>query len=315
MDILRSYLSSEPFLVLDGAFGTEISRRGVDTSDALWSARALYENPALIVALHEDYYRKGADIATCASYQATVEGFQNKGFSHEEAKRLIRRSVELAKEARDQVALEIPHGTRPYPLVAASVGPYGAFLANGSEYTGDYGLPEKALQEFHAERLPLLISAKPDILACETLPILTEARAITKELKKYPNIGAWFSFSCKNGRETTGGDVISDCARFLDANPQVLAIGVNCTAPEYISPLIRSLRHATSKPIVVYPNSGETYDVQTKNWHGVARPFASYAKEWWEEGARLIGGCCRTTPDDIAAIAHVRQSLKRTQAL
>lgn len=311
MDTIARDLAKYPLLVLDGAFGTELARRGFDTNDELWSAKALFEKPELVEAVHRDYYEAGADISTSASYQATVEGFEKKGFTREQAKELIVRSVRLVQQARDafwqQRAKRVG---RPQPLAAASVGPYGAYLADGSEYRGDYGASRAELADFHAERLAILVSAGPDILACETLPLLDEARAILDDLRRYPDAGAWISFSCKDAEHTCGGDAIADCARLLDKESQVAAIGVNCTAPQYVADLIRNIRAHTAKPVVVYPNTGETYDAVTKTWHGSPTPYRDFVRQWYKAGARLIGGCCRTTPDDIRGIAAFRANLQ-----
>ena len=311
MDTIARDLARYPLLVLDGAFGTELARRGFDTNDALWSAKALFEKPELVEAVHRDYYEAGADISTSASYQATVEGFEKKGFTREQAKELIVRSVRLVQQARDafwqQRAKRVG---RPQPLAAASVGPYGAYLADGSEYRGDYGASRAELADFHAERLAILVSAGPDILACETLPLLDEARAILDDLRRYPDAGAWISFSCKDAEHTCGGDAIADCARLLDKESQVAAIGVNCTAPQYVADLIRNIRAHTAKPVVVYPNTGETYDAVTKTWHGSPTPYRDFVRQWYKAGARLIVGCCRTTPDDIRGIAAFRANLQ-----
>lgn len=309
MSKIDAYLKAFPLVVLDGAFGTEVARRGFDTNDELWAAKALFEKPELVQSVHYDYYVAGADIATSASYQATVEGFGKKGFSREQSKELIRLSVRLVKQARDSFWSSAEKAGRPAPLAAASVGPYGAYLADGSEYRGDYKASRAELADFHAERLDLLIQAVPDILACETLPIFSEAAAILENLRRYPEVEAWFSFSCKDEAHTCGGDAIADCARFLDREPQVTAIGVNCTAPQYVAGLIRNIRSQTDKPIVVYPNTGESYDAVTKTWHGSATPYHDYVRQWYEAGARLIGGCCRTTPDDIRGIAALRSQL------
>lgn len=312
MDTIARDLAKYPLLVLDGAFGTELARRGFDTNDELWSAKALFEKPELVEAVHRDYYEAGADISTSASYQATVEGFEKKGFTREQAKELIVRSVRLVQRARDAFWQQKEKRIgRPQPLAAASVGPYGAYLADGSEYRGDYGASRAELADFHAERLAILVSAGPDILACETLPLLDEARAILDDLRRYPDAGAWISFSCKDAEHTCGGDAIADCARLLDKESQVAAIGVNCTAPQYVADLIRNIRAHTAKPVVVYPNTGETYDAITKTWHGSPTPYYDFVRQWYEAGARLIGGCCRTTPDDIRGIAAFRASLQR----
>ena len=311
MDTIARDLARYPLLVLDGAFGTELARRGFDTNDALWSAKALFEKPELVEAVHRDYYEAGADISTSASYQATVEGFEKKGFTREQAKELIVRSVRLVQQARDAFWQQKEKRVgRPQPLAAASVGPYGAYLADGSEYCGDYGASRAELADFHAERLAILVSAGPDILACETLPLLDEARAILDDLRRYPDAGAWISFSCKDAEHTCGGDAIADCARLLDKESQVAAIGVNCTAPQYVADLIRNIRAHTAKPVVVYPNTGETYDAVTKTWHGSLTPYRDFVRQWYKAGARLIGGCCRTTPDDIRGIAAFRANLQ-----
>lgn len=312
MNGIARNLEKYPLLVLDGAFGTELARRGFDTNDELWSAKALFEKPELVEAVHRDYYEAGADVSTSASYQATVEGFEKKGFTREQAKELIVRSVRLVQQARDAFwQQKAKRAGRPQPLAAASVGPYGAYLADGSEYRGDYKASRAELADFHAERLAILVAAKPDILACETLPLLDEARAILEDLHRYPDMGAWISFSCKDPEHTCGGDDVADCARLLDRESQVAAIGVNCTAPQYVADLIRNIRAHTEKPVVVYPNTGETYDAVTKTWHGSPTPYRDFVRQWYEAGARLIGGCCRTTPDDIRGIAAFRASLQK----
>lgn len=312
MDTVARNLERYPLLVLDGAFGTELARRGFDTNDELWSAKALFEKPELVEAVHRDYYEAGADVSTSASYQATVEGFEKKGFTREQAKELIVRSVRLVQQARDAFwQQKAKRAGRPQPLAAASVGPYGAYLADGSEYRGDYRASRAELADFHAERLDILVAAEPDILACETMPLLDEALAILADLHRYPDMGAWISFSCKDPEHTCGGDDVADCARLLDRESQVAAIGVNCTAPQYVADLIRNIRVHTTKPVVVYPNTGETYDAVTKTWHGSPTPYRDFVRQWYEAGARLIGGCCRTTPDDIRGIAAFRASLQK----
>ena len=303
MNVIEERLAVQDVLVLDGAFATELEVRGFSVNDALWSAKALFESPDLVREVHLAYLRAGADVVTSASYQATVEGFMKRGFSKEEAAALIQKSIQLAKEARDLYLAE-REGNGRVPFVAASVGPYGAYLADGSEYRGDYGIDEDALVAFHAERLALLAEEKPDLLACETLPCLVEARAIVRALRQEDiRIPAWFSFSCRNGAEISDGMEIAVCARWLDTVPEAAAIGLNCTAPQYVESLIGEIRRETTKPIVVYPNSGETYDASDKSWHGAAEDFGTIARRWRTAGARLIGGCCRTTPREIADIA------------
>ena len=303
MNVIEERLAVQDVIVLDGAFATELEARGFSVNDALWSAKALFERPDLVREVHMDYLRAGADVVTSASYQATVEGFMKRGFSKEAAAALIQKSIQLAQEARDLYLAE-REGNGRVPFVAASVGPYGAYLADGSEYRGDYGIDEDALVAFHAERLALLAEEKPDLLACETLPCLVEARAIVRALhEREIRIPAWFSFSCRDAAHISDGMEIAVCARWLDTVPEAAAIGLNCTAPQYVESLIGEIRRETTKPIVVYPNSGETYDASDKSWHGAAEDFGTIARRWRTAGARLIGGCCRTTPCEIADIA------------
>ncbi len=303
VNVIEERLAVQDVIVLDGAFATELEARGFSVNDALWSAKALFERPDLVREVHLDYLRAGADVVTSASYQATVEGFMKHGFSKEEAATLIQKSIQLAQEARDLYLAE-REGNGRVPFVAASVGPYGAYLADGSEYRGDYGIDEDALVAFHAERLALLAEEKPDLLACETIPSLVEARAIVRALRQEDiRIPAWFSFSCRNGAEISDGTRIAECARFLNNVSEASAIGLNCTAPQYVESLIGEIRRETTKPIAVYPNSGETYDASDKSWHGAAEDFGTIARRWRTAGACLIGGCCRTTPREIADIA------------
>lgn len=298
------FLERQGVLILDGGLATELERRGADLSDDLWSARLLVENPDLIRQVHLDYYWAGADCSTSASYQATISGFISRGMTETEAIELLRLSVRLVREARDEFwSIPANRPRRLRPLVAASIGPYGAYLADGSEYTGRYDLDEAGLVAFHRTRWPILIDAGPDILACETIPSFGEARALVRLLDETPDVYAWFSFSCRDGRHISDGTPIADCARFLADRPRVAAVGINCTPPRFIPDLIRAISTATDKPIIVYPNSGETYDPVNKCWLGESVPaeFGTYSREWRKLGAALIGGCCRTTP------AHIRQ--------
>ena len=303
MNVIEERLAAQDVIVLDGAFATELEARGFSVNDVLWSAKALFERPDLVRDVHLDYLRAGANVVTSASYQATVAGFMKRGFSEAEAVALLQKSVHLAQEARDLYLAE--HGTHePAPLVAASVGPFGAYLADGSEYRGDYDVDEDALTEFHAGRLRVLAAAQPDLLACETLPCLIEARALVRALREEKiRIPAWFSFSCRDAAHISDGTEIAECARYLDGVPEAAAIGLNCTAPQYVEELIRTIRQETAKPVVVYPNSGESYDASDKTWHGAAEDFGALARRWRSAGARLIGGCCRTSPREIAEIS------------
>jgi homocysteine S-methyltransferase len=316
MNPITSILDHYPALVIDGALATELERRGCDLKDALWSAKILLEQPEIIKQLHLDYFKAGADCAITASYQATIEGFAKRGLNKNEAIDLIQKSVKLALHARDEFwADQSNHLGRSRPFVAASVGPYGAFLADGSEYRGNYGLTEKELIDFHRPRMKALIEAGADLLACETIPCLIEAQAIAKLLKEFPNTVAWISFTARDAEHVSEGQAFADCVKELEDHPQIAAIGINCTSPKYISSLIHEAKKKTSKPILVYPNSGETYDAMENDWNGdaVSDAFGKQAREWYEAGARLIGGCCRTTPEDIGVIASWARTSRSRQ--
>jgi homocysteine S-methyltransferase len=283
-----------------------LERRGCDLRDPLWSARALIEAPRLIKEVHAAYFAAGADCAITATYQATFQGFARRGLSEVESADLMRLAVRLAVEARDEFwANPSNRAGRPKPLVAASIGPYGAYLADGSEYSGDYGLGERELRDFHRPRLAVLASSAADLLACETIPCLVEAQALARLLEEFPERSAWVSFSARDGAHTCHGEPLADCAAWLDGYAQVAALGVNCTAPRYIGDLIDAARAATAKPILVYPNSGETYHPGGHGWSGGddVGVWTAQARDWYARGARLIGGCCRTTPEQIGDLA------------
>lgn len=203
------------------------------------------------------------------------------------------------------------------PLVATSVGPYGAVLADGSEYRGDYDVSLSDLVRFHRERLAVLVDAGVEVLAVETLPSLVEARAVVEAIASWPSLTAWVSFSARDGRQVSDGTSAAECAAWLDLQPQVVAVGVNCTAVENVTPLLHELGSATSLPLVAYPNSGEVWDAERRRWRGTPMSLAPprsprhvLTEEWYAAGARLIGGCCRTGPADVQAIsATLRDSV------
>ena len=306
MNPVSALLKRQGVLILDGGLATELEARGFVLDDHLWSARLLLERPQAISQLHRDYLEAGADCIISASYQATVEGFGRRGLGEGQAEALLLRSVELAVEARDAFwNLGENRRGRLRPLVAASVGPYGAFLADGSEYTGEYGLDREALTDFHRRRLELLASSAADLLACETLPSRLEARALSRLLAS-PGMPAWLSFSCRDDRRLADGSDLAGIVAEIEGNDRIIAVGVNCTAPRHIPGLIARLRQVTDKPIVVYPNSGEGYD-PGKGWlEPATTDLAAAAPEWRAAGARLIGGCCRTGP---RFIRRLRQRL------
>ncbi|MEB5707263.1 homocysteine S-methyltransferase [Pantoea anthophila] len=300
-------LTESPLLILDGALATELEARGCQLADALWSAKVLMEDPELIYQVHYDYFVAGARCAITASYQATPQGFATRGLSEDESLALIARSVELAQRARhDYLAVRPDAKTL---LVAGSVGPYGAFLADGSEYRGDYALPEAEMMAFHRPRVQALLAAGGDLLACETLPSFAEAQALVKLLAEFPDARAWFSFTLRDAGHISDGTPLAEVVSWLNQQPQVVALGINCVALESVTPALQQLQTLTDKPLVVYPNSGEQYDAGSKTWHSAPSGCTLHDKltEWQQAGARLIGGCCRTSPGDIAAIARTCQ--------
>ena len=299
------FVAARGLVVVDGALATELEARGADLADPLWSARVLLEQPNLIRQVHADYFAAGADIAIAATYQATFEGFAVRGIRADHAAALMHQAVTLACEARDAWMARSGAGAdRPRPLVAASVGPYGASLADGSEYRGDYTVDEDALLEWHRERFAILAASGADLLACETLPCGAEARAILRLLDATPQARACITFSARDDARISSGERFDTLAALVGAHPQVVAVGVNCTAPNHVAPLIRAARACTAAPVIVYPNSGETYDGVTRRWTRPVScaPYAEMAREWRDAGAVAIGGCCRTTPADIASI-------------
>ncbi len=266
-------------VLLDGGLATELERRGHDLSSALWSARLLRDDPAAIVGVHRAFAAAGAEVVTSASYQVSFEALGA------DAEALMRRSVELAREA----------GTR---WVAASVGPYGAMLADGSEYRGDYDRTVAELRAWHRRRLGVLADAGADVLAAETIPCLAEVEALCAELAA----PAWLSISC-SGTLTRAGEPAAEAFAMARDCPAVIAVGVNCTDPADVPELVRLAAATSGKPVVVYPNSGEDWDAAARDWTGASRFTAKAAAGWIQDGARLVGGCCRVGPEDIAAIA------------
>jgi homocysteine S-methyltransferase len=280
-------------LIADGGLATELEARGHDLSDGLWSARLLVEAPQEVTAVHTAFFRAGAMIATTASYQASFDGFADSGISRDDTVRLLRRSVELAKTARDEVG---DAGRR----VAASVGPYGAALADGSEYRGRYGLGVAQLEDWHRPRLEVLADAGADVLALETIPDVDEAEALVNLVRSL-GVPAWLSYTI-DGTRTRAGQPLADAFAVAVGVPEIVAVGVNCCAPDDVLPAIGQARE-TGKPVIVYPNSGERWDSARRAWVGPSRFSARLAVQWAAAGARVIGGCCRVRPADIAELA------------
>ena len=291
-------------MLIDGGLATQCEAMGYNIDGDLWSATLLRSNPRAIVDAHRAYLDAGAEIITTASYQASKCGFMSTGLSARQATELIVSSIDLAAQARDEY-LRDNADAETVPLIAASVGPYGAFLHDGSEYTGRYGVTKDELRDFHQDRLELLDQRGADLLACETIPSYEEAVVLAELLSGVTN-PAWVSFSCRDEDHISDGTLIADAAGLFHNHRRVLAIGANCTAPDLINPIIEILKSAVpGKAIVVYPNSGETYHASDNSWSGPesAKHCKALAQEWLEAGATLIGGCCRLGPKQIAAMA------------
>lgn len=286
-------------VVLDGGMSNQLESAGHDLSDELWSARLLAERPEAITEAHLAYYEAGADVAITSSYQATFEGFAGRGIDRDKAAELLALSVESAREAARQARAK--GVTRPL-WVAASVGPYGAMLADGSEYRGRYGLTVEELERFHRPRLEVLAAAGPDVLALETVPDAEEAEALLRAVRGL-GVPVWLSYTAEGDRTRAGQPLEEAFALAADAD-DVIAVGVNCCAPQDVDGAIEVAARVTGLPVVVYPNSGESWDAEARAWRGRSTFTAAEVTGWRESGARLIGGCCRVGPEAISGIAE-----------
>ncbi|WP_109558750.1 homocysteine S-methyltransferase [Mycolicibacter minnesotensis] len=277
-------------LVADGGLATELEARGADLSDPLWSARLLIEAPHEIEAVHRAFFAAGAQFATTASYQASFEGFSARGVDAGTAEALLQRSVHLARAAT---------GGAGQRWVAASIGPYGAARVDSSEYVGRYGLSVAQLAAWHQRRLEVLASAGADLLALETVPDLDEAEALVG-LVRAADVPAWLCYTI-DGTATRAGQSLEEAFAVASGVPQIVAVGVNCCAPSDVLPAIEIARAVTGKPVIVYPNSGEHWTCG--GWNGPARFSPTLVPAWIAAGARIVGGCCRVGPADIAGVA------------
>jgi homocysteine S-methyltransferase len=287
-------LSDDTVVVSDGGLATELEARGHDLSDDLWSARLLADAPDEIAAVHTAFFRAGAAVATTATYQASFDGFAARGIDRSLAATLMRRSVELARTARNDLG-----GDGRW--VAASIGPYGAALANGEEYRGRYGLSVAQLAAWHRPRLEVILEAGTDVLAVETLPDIDEAEAVAGLIADL-GVPAWLSYTV-DGTQTRAGQPLAEAFAVAAGVPEIVAVGVNCCAPQDVLPAIAMAREVAGKPVVVYPNSGEVWDGPRRVWTGTSAWAADLVPQWVAAGARIVGGCCRVGPSDIARIA------------
>ena len=309
MGAFKDLLEKQEIIILDGALGTELERQGYDVSGRLWSAKYLLENPQIIKDLHEDYIRAGSDIITTSSYQASIPAFVEEGLSLDKAHELFKETVFLAQAAVKNVwqGLSLDDQQRSYPLIAGSVGPYAAYLADGSEYTGAYHLSEAEFQDFHRPRIQALLDAGCDLLALETIPNGAETEALVHLLsEEFSQVEAYLSFTAQTTSAISDGTLIEEVGRLAQSSPQVLAVGFNCTAPHLIAPLLEKLKQVCDKPLLSYPNSGEIYNGVTNTWQDNPEQqlcLTDYSQLWKKQGVLLFGGCCRTRPEDIEQLA------------
>jgi homocysteine S-methyltransferase len=311
---LTPFIEEQGVVILDGGLATTLESYGHDLDDELWSARVLLDDPESVGRAHLEFLTAGADCIATSSYQASLAGFRKRGLGDDEGSRLLRLSVDLALAARDGFWSDARNKTsRMRPLVAASIGPYGAFLADGSEYKGRYGLTDDKLRGYHEHRWRILADSPADLLACETIPSRREARVLLALLRETPGRWAWISFSCRDGAHLSDGSRLEDVARDCDTETRLAAVGVNCTSPEFIPQLIEAARLGTDKPIIVYPNRGETYDPETKSWRVSTESlnWGQLAAEWRRLGADGVGGCCRVSSGEIT---EARSSLLGSSA-
>lgn len=284
-------------LVLDGGMATSLEKNGLDLTGALWSARILIEQPLAIADVHAAHIAAGADIITTASYQVSAAGLAMAGYSPDLEPILIKSSLEIAKEVADAADRRV--------MVAASVGPYGATLADGSEYRGDYQISRKELFDFHARRLEHFYRAEPDLLAFETIPSRVEIEVIAELLNEsFTDIPAWISVSARNGAEISDGTPINEAFAGISA-ANLLSIGINCTKPEHFTELLQNLE--TDLPKIAYPNAGRTWDANQRVWldAGMETIPQSVMQTWLDAGAKIIGGCCGLAEDQIAAVREL----------
>jgi homocysteine S-methyltransferase len=289
---------TESLVILDGGFSTQLERYGVDFSGNLWTARALLDNPEVVIAAHRDFVEAGSTIITTASYQVSRSGFVADGRDASDADRCLIESVRLARLATEGSAVR----------VAASVGPYGATLHDGSEYRGNYGLSEAELEVFHRQRIEVLARARPDFFAVETIPEITEAKALVTVLADYPDIPVWVSFSCADEAHLCSGEAIEDAVGAVAGLASLVALGINCVAPESVAPLATRIARLTDTPIIAYANRGGVWDATTGTWSGeTPENLAQWYPRWATAGVTWIGGCCGHSSEDIADLrAEIR---------
>ena len=302
----QQWINEQDIVILDGSMSRLLEEQGLEINHRLWTALALVEQPEAIYQVHKQYFDADANVAITASYQATVKSFEDVGYSEKQAIAYIERSVTLAKKAKQ----DSKGGQAKW--IAGSIGPYGAYLSDGSEYTGAYQISDYELKDFHEERIKALIASGVDVLAIETIPRLDELRVILNIIAVI-NFPVWVSISLKDTAHLANGDSLADFQQLVEQDQNVIAYGINCVSPQLVAPVIENLSVAATKPLVAYPNSGAIFDAVTKTWSeeiSVEQVFSTDARCWHQKGAKLIGGCCCSTEHDIARLARTFDQAK-----
>ena len=308
MDIIKKKLINLPYLILDGAMATELERKGADINDPLWSAKTLLEQPDLVYSTHLDYLKAGADIICTCTYQATFQGFEERGLSLQKSKSIFKHSVDLARRAKHEYLNNTAQAGSP--LIAGSIGSYGAFLADGSEYTGNYKIEKNGLKDFHRFRMEWLMECGIDVFIFETIPSIIEAQAIIELLDEMSNLTALFSFSCKNKMQISDGHLLYEAASLVSDSKWIISIGMNCLNPLWVGSLLNEME-SIRKPLLAYPNDGRFWDGQKKCWLSskTTIDLEQLWSGWIKKGVKIIGGCCNTSPFHIEQLVDFRKRM------
>ena len=291
-------------MILDGGLSFPVEKKNINLNSKLWTSELLISNEKLIKSIHLEYLKAGAQFITTASYQASIESLKKEGFNFQESKKIILKSVDLAEEVKK--LFNKKYINKKNILIAASIGSYGSFLSDGSEYKGDYDVNDKTIFDFHESKIQILENSNANILAFEAIPNYREAKIISKILENCKK-KSWISFTCKNELEISDGTLLAKCCNFLKKNPNIFALGVNCTSPKYVTQLIKILKNnCGDKKIIIYPNSGKKYDSKNKSWIGKKNnSFDILLKEWINLGVDILGGCCGIGPNQIKKISKL----------
>ncbi|ULG74649.1 homocysteine S-methyltransferase [Macrococcus brunensis] len=285
---LQDKLGQE-IILLDGGFGTTVEQFGYDVNHPLWSSNLIESNPEAVYQVHQAFVDAGAEIILTNTYQAAIQSFINMGLNYQDARNYLKKAVEIARRA-----------AKENTIIAGSLGPYGAMLGNGAEYTGDYIISEQDYIDYHKERLDILIEAGISVFAFETIPNLEEIKAVKKLLEEYEEIEAWLSVTLNDSTHLSDGTQLDEVIETVNAIPNVLAFGINCTSIKVIDEAVDKLIKQSSKDIILYPNGGRKYDASNKVWIGdEEQSLLEAAVRWKDKGVKFIGGCCQVGPDDI----------------